>query len=239
MIRENILKLIVLFIVGMVGGIFADQIFWPYFIEKPLFNEYRLEKTPIYVTEIREITISENEALEKSIEKVEDAIVGVKTITESGKVLEGSGLIVTSDGLFVVLNDLIPRGSNFGFYIHGERVSYQVLKRDAKVNLALVKIEKSNLLTVSFADFSKLKIGKRMFLIGAIFEKDVVAKMVNEGMVKYFNEDLIQTNIIESEKLIGSSLFDIEANVWGINEISDSGQVNTIPISKIKSFIGF
>jgi len=239
MIRKKILELVVLFVIGIVGGIFADQIFWPYFIEKPLFNEYRLEKNPIYVTEKEEITILENEALEERIGQLENVIVGVKTITESGKILEGSGLIVTSDGLFVVLNDLIPKGSNFGFYIYGKRVDYQILKRDSKENLALVRVEGSNLPTVNFASFSKLKIGKRVFLIGTIFEKNAVKKVVNVGIVKHFNTNVIQTNIIESEKLAGSSLFDIEGNMWGINEISDSGQVNAIPISKIRSFIGF
>lgn len=239
MISKKILKLFVLFIIGMVGGIFADQIFWPYFIEKPLFQEYRLEKTPIYVTEREEITISENEALEKRIEKVEDAIVGVKTVSKSGYVSEGSGLIVTSDGLLVVLNNLILEGSSFSFYIYGEKVVGQVLKRDIKENLALVKIEKNNLPTVSFANFDKLKIGKRIFLIGAIFEEGTAKKIVNEGIVKYFNTDLIQTSIVESKKLTGSSLFDIDGNVWGINEISDTGEVNAIPVSKIKTFIGF
>ena len=78
---KHIFKIIVIFIIGMVGGIFANQIFWPYFIEKPLFYQYRLEQSPIYLTERKEITIQENLALKNAIEKVEKVVIGVKSET--------------------------------------------------------------------------------------------------------------------------------------------------------------
>jgi len=110
---KNILKIVAFFIIGTVGGIFADQILWPYFIEKPLFYQYRLEQSPVYVTERKEVTIQENTALKEAIEKVEKTVVGVRTQTKEEKILEGSGLIVTSDGLIVTLAELVPPGSLF------------------------------------------------------------------------------------------------------------------------------
>ena len=109
---KTLLKILAIFILGIFGGIFADQILWPYFVEKPLFYQYRLEKNPIYVTEKKEIRIQENTALTDAIEKVEKAVIGVRTKTGSGKFLAGSGLILTSDGLVVTLADLVPQGSN-------------------------------------------------------------------------------------------------------------------------------
>ena len=67
---KNIFKIIAIFILGTVGGIFADQILWPYFVERPLFYQYKLEKSPVYVTERKEVFIQENTALEEAIEKV-------------------------------------------------------------------------------------------------------------------------------------------------------------------------
>ena len=99
---KNILKIIIIFIIGTIGGIFADQILWPYFIERPLFYEYRLEQAPVYVTESKEFFIQENAALKNAIEKVEKTVVGVRTTTKTGIFLEGSGLILTFDGLVIV-----------------------------------------------------------------------------------------------------------------------------------------
>jgi len=236
--KKEISQVLLLFIFGIAGGIFADQILWPYFIERPLFHQYRLEQSPVYVTERKEIIITENIALENAVEKVEKVVAGVRTKTGAGKVLEGSGLIVTSDGLLVTLADLVPRGSTFSFFVDGEMAHFQILKRDLEENLALVKIEKTNLPTAGFANLEKIKLGQRVFLVGIVFEENGLQEIVNEGIIKTFNQDLILTNISEETILQGSPLFDIEGNILGLNEIDKTGQVLTIPITKIKHFIG-
>lgn len=240
---KKILKIFGFFAVGMVGGIFAEQVLWPYFVERPFLNQYGLEQQPVYVTERKEVYIQENTALENAIEKVGKMAIGVKTKTAEGKVLEGSGLIVTSDGLAVTLADLVPQGANFSFFVGGNPVSYQILKRDLKNNLALIKIGETNLPTASFADFAKIKLGERVFLVGNIFEAATSAgyeliPLADEGIIQSFNENLITTNIFSRTLISGSPLFNIEGEVLGINTIDAEGTVITIPVSKIKTFIG-
>ncbi len=237
MIFKNIFKIVVFFVIGMVGGIFADQIFWPYFVERPLFYQYRLEKSPVYVTERKEVIIQENAALKEAIEKVEKSVVGVKTQTKAGEVLEGSGLIVTSDGLMITLAELVPQDSFFSFFVDGEKSAFQILKRDLKDNLALVKIEETNLPTVSFANLEKIKLGERVFLVG-VAHPPSGGWVVNEGIVKSFDEDFIKTNIAEKTTLAGSPLFNIAGEVLGLNMVDSEGNIIVVPISKIKKFIG-
>jgi S1-C subfamily serine protease len=230
---KNVLKIIAVFVIGVVGGIFADQIFWPYFIEKPLFLEYRLEQNPVYLTE--EVHIQENVALQKAIAKVDKVVVGIRAETGAGRILEGSGLIVTSDGLVVTLDDFLPKGSEITLFFDGQELSSQVLQK--KEGLALLKVKKGSLPVASFADFRKVRLGQRVFLIGMVLNKLGSQGIVNEGIVRYFDEDLIQTNILEN--LEGSVLFDIEGNVLGLNTTDKEGRIIAIPISKIKEFLGF
>jgi len=233
---KNILKIIAIFIFGIAGGIFADQILWPYFIERPLFYQYRLEQAPVYVTEKKEIIIQENTALKNAIEKVGKTVVGIKT----SKFLEGTGLIVSSDGLVVTLAEIVPQGAQISIFWEGKLTSFQILKRDLKENLALIKIQESNLPTASFADLEKIRIGERVFLLGVIFEKTDTSKTTtNEGIIKNFDNDSVQTNIIEENNLKGSPLFNIEGNILGINTVDKEGKVSAIPIKKIREFIGF
>ncbi|MFC1789712.1 serine protease [Patescibacteria group bacterium] len=236
--RKNTLLIIGFFIIGMFGGIFADQILWPYFIERPLFNNYRLNQSPVYITEKKEIYIQENTALQNAVEKVERMVVGIRTINANGKIIEGSGLVVTSDGLLVTLAELVPQASDFSFFINKEPVSYQILKRDQKENLALVKIENNDLQTAAFAEFDKIMLGERVFLLGTIFEESVPKVVVNEGIIKNFSTSSIETNIFEEVNLSGSVLFDIEGSVLGLNTIDFRGNVTSIPINKIKEFSG-
>ena len=234
-----VFKLIAIFIIGIVGGIFADQILWPYFIEKPLFYEYGLEQTPMYVTEVKEITIEENTALQDIVGQVKNTIVGIRTNTKEVNVFSGSGLITTSDGLMVTLANVLPKGAAPTFFLNEKWPAYQILKRDLKNNLALVKLEESNLATVNFADSKKIKLGERVFLIGTVLENGVVKKIINDGTIRSISEDLIETNIIEENFLQGSPLFNIQGEVIGLSIINSNGKVSTIPVSKIRDFLGF
>lgn len=236
---KKILKILFIFVVGIAGGIFADQILWPYLIERPLFYQYRLDQPPVLVTERKEVYIQENAALKEAIEKVDNSVVAVKTKTKTGKALEGSGLVLTSDGMMVTLAELVPQDSTFSFFVEGNMASFQILKRDLKENLALVKIEKSGLATVGFFNYDQLKLGERVFLVGAVFEAGKIKDSVNEGIVKSFNQELIETNIYESSLAAGSPLFDIEGNLLGISTIEKDGRVSAIPVSKIRQFTGF
>jgi S1-C subfamily serine protease len=231
---KNIFKILIIFIIGMVGGIFADQILWPYFIERPLFYQYRLEQSPVYLTEKKEIYIQENAALKDAIEKVEKVVIGVSAETKAGKTLEGSGLILTADGLAVTSAELVPQGSVFNFFVDGERVHFQILKRDSENNLVLIKLERTNLPTVGFADLDKLKLGERVFLVGLTFEKEEIKEVANEGIVTSFDQNSIKTNIFEKGTLVGSPLFNIEGKVLGLNMVDKDGKVIATPISKVK-----
>jgi len=236
---RKVFKIIIIFVIGTIGGIFADQILWPYFIERPLFYKYRLEQAPIHVTETNEIIIQENTALQDAFEKVEKAVVGIRTIIKKEKTIEGSGIVVTSDGLIVTLAELVPQDENSVLFIDNTAPIHQVLKRDLENNLALIKIEETNLPTIGFAEWGNLRFGQRVFLIGAVLENNGLEKIVNEGIIKTYNNKSIQTNITEKDNLNGSPLFNIEGQLIGLNTVDSKGKVSAIPVSKIQEFIGF
>ena len=236
---KNIFRILGFFAIGMLGGIFAEQVLWPYFVERPFFEKYGLSQPPVYVTEKKEVIIQENTALENAIEKVENMVIGVKTIALNGKNLEGSGLIITSDGMIVTLSELVPKGSSFYFYIDKKPQVYQILKRSANFNLALIKLEKNNLPAAGFADANKTKLGERVFLVGNVFSSSTPEIIVDEGIIQNFRADYIKTSITKTEGMSGSVLFDIEGNVVGLNAVDADGDMIVISTSVIKQFAGF
>ncbi|MFH1656400.1 MAG: serine protease [Candidatus Nealsonbacteria bacterium] len=235
---KKVCQIIIIFVIGTIGGIFADQILWPYFIERPLFYQYRLEQAPVNVVEKQEIFIQENSALEETIKKIEKAIVGIKTITAKKEEIQGSGIIITSDGLVLTLAELLPKNEKTIIFMNDIIPDYTVIKKDEESNLALIKIEQTNLSTISFVEIENLKLGKRVFLLGVILNGKL-EKVVNQGIIRNYSDEIIQTNIIEQENLKASPLFDIEGKLIGLSVIDEKGQVSAIPISKIREFIGF
>jgi S1-C subfamily serine protease len=222
---KNIFKLIIVLILGVLGGVFADQFFRPPDNYSP-------------VIETKEITIEENTALQDAVEKIKKSVVAIKTETKEGETITGSGLVVTNDGLILTLSEIVPKKGNFIFFVDGQTPNWQILKRDEENNLALIKVEQENLSTVAFVDFDQVRLGQRVFLLGIIFEKNRRSEAVNEGIVSSLGSDYIRTNIIEKSVLSGSALFNIKGELLGLNIIDSKGNITIIPITKIRSFFG-
>ncbi len=232
--------------IGIFGGILSHAFVLPYLAEHSYANAFHFVKKynerELVINNREEIIIQENVAFKNAIEKTEKAIVGIKSVTKMGKRISGSGLIVSSDGLILTLSDIAPKQSQVTLFLDGREFSAEILQRNS--DFVLLKIDISNLYTVSFFEFEKIKLGENIFLLGVVFQtqedgKEIVRKIVNQGIVKYFTQNAIHTNIFEKYYLSGSSLFDIEGNLVGMNTIDIEGKVITIPSFKIKEFLGF
>jgi len=239
-----VLKIIFILILGALGGIIFQAFILPYLATKPYFQQFGFIKiltereVNVYPTET--IIIQENKALQEAVEKVDRVVVGVRAQSKLGKILEGSGLILTNEGYIVTLGDILPKGYDFSFFWEGEKLPFQILKVDSKENLVLIKAEKASLPTVAFADFEKIKLGQRVFLVSVVFNKEgKTKKIVNEGIIQSFDEDLINTNIVEKNNIQGCPLFDIEGEVVGLATVDEAGKIAAIPIKKIRQFTGF
>jgi len=168
-------------------------------------------------------------ALEEAIKKVEDAVIGFDN---------GSGIVITSDGLIVTLADVLPKTEEY-LFLEGEKVNFEVIRKDLEQNLALIKIDQKNILTCKFADLADIEMGQKVFLLGTIIENKIPKNITNQGSIKMFDDDIIHTNILEDKVLNGSPLFSVEGEVLGLNIIDNQGRVSAIPIDKIRKFAGF
>jgi S1-C subfamily serine protease len=229
---KNIFKIIAVLILGAIGGMLFQAFILPCLINHPYFGNFSFIKNlkrEAIINPVEKIIIEENTALEDAFEKVEKAIIGFDN---------GSGLIITSDGLIVTLADLLPKTKNY-LFLEKEKVEFEVLRKDLGKNLALIKINRNELVVCKFADLTELKMGQRVFLAGVIIENKIPKKIINEGIIKIIDENAIRTNIFEKSILKGSSLFNVKGEVLGLNTIDSEGKVTAIPITEIRKFAGF
>lgn len=213
---------------GALGGLLA----FSYLSGLLPFGAGNIENLPpARITEKQEITIQENGALKDAAAKVGGVAIGVKVTNSQGLSSYGSGVIFTSDGLAAIPYSLFLPGVSAEITAGGKKASFEVLKRDKAQNLVIVKLESANWSTAGFYQLENLKLGERVFLTGNLASG---ANFVNEGVVRDFTADNINTNIYEKPEAAGSPAFDIEGNIMGIATIDKSGRVSVIPISKIK-----
>ncbi|HNR81718.1 MAG TPA: hypothetical protein PKK37_04750, partial [Candidatus Pacearchaeota archaeon] len=88
-----------------------------------------------------ETVIQENKALKNAIAKVKNMAIAVKT--GDGRTV--SGAAITSDGLAVTLNSAYPAGAAAEVFSAGEKIGFEVVKRDKEANLAILRLSGADL----------------------------------------------------------------------------------------------
>ena len=162
----------------------------------------------------------------------------------------GSGVITSADGYIITNNHVIEEAEeiNVRFANHEEYVA-KIVGRDAKTDVALIKIEpKQPLPFVTLGDSEKLRVGDWVIAIGNPFgfEQTVTAGIVSGkgrtlGSGNY--ENFIQTDASINPGNSGGPLFNLEEEMVGINTAIYSrtgGNIGigfAIPINMAKSVI--
>ena len=240
--RVNILGLLLVFILGAGGGMWAQAVLLPYMASQSGFQDMQFVKDwnarTLVVSPVSEIVVNEGEALVASFERTKNVVVGVKS-TSGANVIAGSGLVVTSDGLIVTLASIVPTGYVTNIYLNedADAVLARVIKRDVLNNLALLKIENGGLPTRGFGNGNDTRLGSRIFLSGFIFVQGEPQRFVDQGIITATGESVFQTTMDRSITT-GFPVFDIEGKVLGLG-FNKGDRISVFSASLLREFLGF
>jgi len=136
----------------------------------------------------------------------------------------GSGVIVTKDGYVLTNNHVVDNAEEVKVTLQdGREFTAKVIGRDPKSDIAVIKIDASNLPAVSMADSDKVQVGDIVLAIGNPFG---VGQTVTTGIVSATGrgnlgiedyEDFIQTDAAINPGNSGGALVDVEGRLIGIN----------------------
>lgn len=136
----------------------------------------------------------------------------------------GSGLIISADGYIVTNNHVVENADSINIRLTNfEEYDAEVIGRDPKTDLALLKITAKNPLpAVKLGDSEKLRVGDWVLAIGNPFgfEQTVTAGIVSGkgrslGSGPY--ENFIQTDASINPGNSGGPLFNLQGEMVGIN----------------------
>jgi serine protease Do len=136
----------------------------------------------------------------------------------------GSGVIVTKDGYLLTNNHVVDGAKEVKVTLQdGRDFTAKVVGRDPKSDIAVVKIDATDLPVVSMADSDKVQVGDLVLAIGNPFG---VGQTVTQGIVSATDrgnmgiedyENFIQTDAAINPGNSGGALVDIEGRLVGIN----------------------
>lgn len=141
----------------------------------------------------------------------------------------GSGFVISDDGYILTNNHVVDNANGiFVTMTTGKEYKAKVIGTDARTDIALIKIEASDLKPIPIGDSDKLRKGQWVLAIGSPFGLD---STVTAGIVSAINRDtgdylpFIQTDVAVNPGNSGGPLINLQGQVVGINSqiISRSG----------------
>ena len=241
--KKKVLNLLIIFFLGGLGGVLADNFVLPRLASIPLLSKIgfirQIGDGTTIINPTERIIITENTALEDAIDRIAPCLVFIQSFNGNKLIGQGTGFIVTADGLIVTAADnLSAKATSYLVYRNSHSLTAQIVRTDAASGLVLLKIEENNLPVVSFADISQIRLGGRVVLVGARLNNKELGKFVNLGIVRGLGEEALEVNLDESDLLAnGGPLINIKGEALGLNLIDNAGFKKTVPSDAIKKFL--
>ncbi len=154
----------------------------------------------------------------------------------------GSGFLISSDGYVMTNNHVVAGADEIQVNLNDRRVyEAKVVGLDEPSDLALLKIDATDLPFVHFGDSDRLRVGDWVLAIGSPFglEFSAAAGIVSAkgrsmpGRSTYNYMSFIQTDVAINQGNSGGPLFNLDGDVIGINSqiLSSTGGSNGISFS--------
>ena len=163
----------------------------------------------------------------------------------------GSGVILSADGYIVTNNHVVDNADEITVTLPHNKQEYKakLIGQDKESDLAVIKIEASNLLPIMIGNSSFLEVGDVVFAVGNPFG---VGETVTQGIVSALNknrvginqyENFIQTDASINPGNSGGALVDSRGALIGINSAilsrsgGSAGVGFAIPIDMVKNVV--
>ena len=246
------LALVASIIGGLASTYLAPKLFGSV-LDDPGPNKYEPQSVNINTTD-------DINTVSAVVKKSMESVVGITTLQTQEFFFEerdveglGSGMIVDSDGYILTNSHVVADGKAKDIQVlfnNGDKVQGKVLWNDPTLDLAVVKVDVTDLPVAELGNSDKLEVGELSIAIGnplgLEFERTVTSGIisglqrsvrVDQGTVI---DDLIQTDASINPGNSGGPLLNKNGEVIGINTAkiqSGEGLGFAIPINQVKTII--
>ena len=141
----------------------------------------------------------------------------------------GSGVIISEDGYIITNNHVIENATEIEITLNDKQTyKARLIGTDITNDIALIKIDATNLPYVPFADSDKVKVGEWVLAVGnpynltATVTAGIVSAKGRDVLGNYRTESYIQTDAVVNSGNSGGALVNTRGELIGINTMISS-----------------
>lgn len=222
---------------GLVGGYFGAKFFGPEGLNaKEAAVIYKTTKlkdengdtvtAPLTVPQVAELV--KNSVVEITTEQIVTGSFMHQYVSEGA----GSGVIITEDGYIVTNHHVIDGATNINVRLaNGKEHKARLIGSDAKSDLAIIKIEATELTPAPYGKSSELKVGETVVAVGnplgelgGTVTQGIISALDREITIDNTTMRLLQTDTAINPGNSGGGMFNTSGQLVGIVNAKSAGE---------------
>lgn len=178
-----------------------------------------------------------NTAIQTYRDPVQEFFYGRSNGRTHKKVGTGSGVIISSDGYIITNNHVVANASEIQITLNDKKVyKATLIGADENIDIALVKIEATDLPYITFSDSDTIKVGEWVLAVGNPYN---LTSTVTAGIVSAKGRDLSGNRKIESYIQTDAAVNPGNSGGALVNTRGELVGINTAISSQTGSYIGY
>ncbi|MDD6004512.1 MAG: trypsin-like peptidase domain-containing protein [Firmicutes bacterium] len=223
-------SILIIFLVALLGGYLGNM-------GAAELNQNK--ENPVISNNNTSYTTKESSNVKDAISIAYDTVVEIETTIKStdyfGRESEstalGSGVIISADGYIVTNNHVISGASDIKVKLNGKEYESKLIGTDSKTDIALIKIDETDLTYAIIANSDAVEVGDSAIAIGnplgygITVTSGIISALHKEITINNETMDLFQTDAAINSGNSGGGLFNINGELIGIVNAKTSSSI--------------
>lgn len=223
------------FIVGGIGGMIFDYIFFAQIVNNPSWAENGIVKTMAnryqVIKNTEKIIVENSESIADIAARAATSVVFVEAVDMQGQTRMGNGVVISSDGVIATTIAVVPDGFETQYVKLSDGRVFSVTEKytDAYSGIVFLHTDARDLATISFANSDDAQSGKQLIgitqsradngahfsaggLVGKLYDL-VTQEPVSDHLQGVLDIDFAETVF---EQNVGAPVVDYQGNMVGL-----------------------
>ena len=223
-------SILIIFLVALLGGYLGNM-------GAAELNQNK--ENPVISNNNTSYTTKESSNVKDAISIAYDTVVEIETTIKStdyfGRESEstalGSGVIISADGYIVTNNHVISGASDIKVKLNGKEYESKLIGTDSKTDIALIKIDETDLTYAIIANSDAVEVGDSAIAIGnplgygITVTSGIISALHKEITINNKTMNLFQTDAAINSGNSGGGLFNINGELIGIVNAKTSSSI--------------
>ncbi|MFK5878627.1 MAG: trypsin-like peptidase domain-containing protein [Flavobacteriaceae bacterium] len=170
-----------------------------------------------------------NKSIYTTRNPMEEIFYGRSSVRKHMQIGMGSGVIISEDGYIITNNHVIENATEIEITLNDKQTyKARLIGTDVTNDIALIKVDATNLPYVPFADSDQVKVGEWVLAVGnpynltATVTAGIISAKGRDVLGNYRTESYIQTDAVVNSGNSGGALVNTRGELIGINTMISS-----------------